>query len=1091
MASGPAWANLLENGDMEGTAGWQLYDDMVYEGWAARGGARGLAMYGWTDGGGAYQDVSACGASNYTFSVWGYKDVEFSLTNLSVELKLEFYYDITATQFLGSVTNHITNAPAAWNAYSISGTAPTHTRSIRVTLGFGGDVSAGAFKWDDADLISTAITSVTRYVAASGSATAPYTNWATAANDIQSAVSVAGIGDIILVTNGNYGTGGAIVHGSLSNRVAITNIVTVRSVNGPEQTTIVGNGPIGDSATRCAYVGLSADLIGFTLTNGYTREYGDYFDERSGGGVYADDTAHISNCVITHCSSDNYGGAAYGGRYYYCEMRDCFADYGAGGLSSGHAEHCLITGNEGGYGGGVSYSMLINCVISGNQGGSGGGSYHSSGRNTIFVRNHATGSGGGSGGYQGAYENCTFVNNHADYSSGGVTLDRTSYLNCIIYYNTADVKYDDYWGTSDQEQFTNCCAPGLVATNGNISSAPAISGVETPRLLSSSPCINAGKDQDWMTNAVDQDGLARLAGTVDIGAYEYHVGTLTGTLAAVISQDYTRMATQLAVRLTADISGFATACTWQVEGTEISDRGALEHSFTTTGTHEIILSAQNSDGSCAATAIVEVLDYTTYVVQTGSTPAAPYDSWATAATSLQAAVSASYFGGRVFVSNGVYGNGSHTASPGACPARVLVTNHIAVASVNGPAVTTIQGGGALGPTAIRCVYLATCSSLDGFTLTGGHTFTNVFLNSDTYHGGGALLKHDIYITNYEVFLTNCIIEGNSAYSGAGVCGGKAYNCIIRNNSAGQNGGGANTVELTACIIQSNVAHRSAGGTENGIARNCLIIDNLAEINNGGGTYYTYLYNSTVVSNHCGTQGGGAYGGVIRNSILYYNTAGYSGPNYSWFYRDQPDINHSCYTPNAESQGDITNAPLFVDWANGDYHLASNSPCIDAGATLTNAALDFNGVPRPLDGDGDGTAYWDIGAYEYMDSTMDTDQDGLTDTNECYVAGTDPRDPDCDDDGMLDGGEVRAGTDPWDAASLFVMETAQGTNWQSSQIEIQWSSVASHSYTVWRSTNLLDGFTMLSSNVNATAPLNTYTDSTVADEGIYLYKVEVE
>ena len=66
-------------------------------------------------------------------------------------------------------------------------------------------------------------------------------------------------------------------------------------------------------------------------------------------------------------------------------------------------------------------------------------------------------------------------------------------------------------------------------------------------------------------------------------------------------------------------------------------------------------------------------------------------------------------------------------------------------------------------------------------------------------------------------------------------------------------------------------------------------------------------------------------------------------------------------------GNISVDPLFVDPAQSDYHLQSISPVIDAGDNGIPGLpeTDLEGNPRILDGNGDGSAVVDLGAYELV------------------------------------------------------------------------------------------------------------------------------
>ena len=169
----------------------------------------------------------------------------------------------------------------------------------------------------------------------STNATPPYTNWSTAATNIQDAVDAAVADDEVVVTNGIYSTGGREMNNLTFNRVAVDKPLSVRSVNGPQFTIIEGHGA---SDSRCVYLTNSARLSGFALTNGRAQA--------PGGGVFCESqTAVVSNCTLT----GNQLIGLYGS--------------GGGGAYGGTLNNCLLNGNSSS---GAAYCTLNNCTLSGN-----------------------------------------------------------------------------------------------------------------------------------------------------------------------------------------------------------------------------------------------------------------------------------------------------------------------------------------------------------------------------------------------------------------------------------------------------------------------------------------------------------------------------------------------------------------------------------------------------------------------------------------------------------------------------------------------------------------------------------------------------
>jgi len=253
-------------------------------------------------------------------------------------------------------------------------------------------------------------------------------------------------------------------------------------------------------------------------------------------------------------------------------------------------------------------------------------------------------------------------------------------------------------------------------------------------------------------------------------------------------------------------------------------------------------------------------------------------------------------------------------------------------------------------------------------------FSNPYMNNINIFNNSANLGGGIYLDFSDPLIMNMNLLQNNADSRGGALYAYQSNSVFINvkvceNSAPDNGGGfffnVSTPLLYNMIFNGNTSTKR-----------------------GGGIYCTttelFLSNGTFANNVAGIEGGGIYSFrnsslLITNSILWDNvpeevclSQGYSTNTLSLSYSDvKGDTAGVVANENILNwmNGNIAADPLFCGSGSDPCDLVDMSPCIDAGnpdTTGLNLPLrDLLGDIRILDGNGDGLAIVDMGAYEYI------------------------------------------------------------------------------------------------------------------------------
>ncbi|HMQ47562.1 MAG TPA: choice-of-anchor Q domain-containing protein [Saprospiraceae bacterium] len=734
-------------------------------------------------------------------------------------------------------------------------------------------------------------------------------------------------------------------------------------------------GILGDHSDNSYHVinnesaGLDATAIldGFTLMHGYADGTG--FDAFGGGILNVTSSPTIRNCSFL----ENYAVFEGGGMY--------------NDESSPLMDACLFTGNHAGsFGGGMSNIVanpqMTNCAFSGNFAASGGGGM----RNYILSSPIVT--------------NCSFSGNATNGEGGAMNnefLCEPTITNSIFWGNSSE-----FFNDNSIPIVTYSIIQGGLAGDANIDIDPlfveqpdfnlAPTSVGNLHLQQCSPAIDVGTIIG--ASLMDIDGETRPKGAaIDIGSDENgieccpsgHVVYVNALADGTDSGD----SWENAIKDLQKALNWAYNCSnvteiWVAEGTYKTTIDTARHSFFGLKSGKSLYGGFPNYGN----------------------PDFNDRDWEAYPTILSGDI-------------GILGDNndnSYHVVKNYSPPENLIFSELGTFDLVDSLRTFTQSSGALP------LMAETFRILDGFTIRDGNANGAEYAES---FGGGFYNVADMVIRNclikdnrasfigggfytrfQDVSIEGCIIENNSAdSSGGGVAIASSIvinECTFQNNQA-MKGGGLyceyySSVDLNNSNFFNNTAYDGGGvyinGGGLGIIKTCKLSGNQAN-NNGGGLCanggIAIVTGSLFSGNYAIKDGGGAYGpqsffvnvtfsgnkadglfGAIaspfavslQNSIIWGNGDVWPMPGASSSiiegYTD--GFNLLNVDPLFVEQPDYNEAPTL----SGNLRLQPCSPAIDAGIAFSDPALqvDLDNNPRPSDGNGDGVATFDMGAYEF-------------------------------------------------------------------------------------------------------------------------------
>ena len=243
---------------------------------------------------------------------------------------------------------------------------------------------------------------------------------------------------------------------------------------------------------------------------------------------------------------------------------------------------------------------------------------------------------------------------------------------------------------------------------------------------------------------------------------------------------------------------------------------------------------------------------------------------------------------------------------------------------------------------------------------------------------------------------SCTFSGNSAIHNAGAVfnrnGSPTFtNCIFSGNSATNNAGAVTssnaTVSFTNTVFSGNFATNKGGAVyayeTTTTFNNCTFSGNRALVDSGA----VYNLNSDSIWTNCiiwnnqangstSTTGASLFNNAASTQTFSYCLIANSGGSDNWDSAIGTDNGNNIDT---DPLFRTPIAPSSAPTTTGDLRLQVFSPVIDQGDNSIATSTDLDEQTRKIDGDGNGSATVDLGAYEqqaplFVDSTATSGND---------------------------------------------------------------------------------------------------------------------